>query len=355
VRVVECIDRVADGRRRGGPRRVGFMVDEFAFERGEETLGDGVVPAISSSAHARDDAARPERGPVIVAGVRTAEVGMVQKSASWSAGRESAFQCIERELAVVLLAGGPAHHAPRAEVQNDGQVECPQNRGRFTRRSETRRGRRDGLDVLGRERRLSEYRTEPSYGAMRFSWSNRSTNSFFRFRAYAAEGVCFESHVVARQNALHESIELSACFDSAWHALRGADRGAQGGGDRSIFGIERMYYGKVRRRAVCGHCDRRRHRYGPRGNALFPSQPRSYRRQRRVHGQLVSAAVLERRRTAMIAAGSRRVDAPSGAPRLAGLAGLRADDHQRGARRHPGHFAAGRRPHDPLEPAGPAS
>src|SRR5258708_24564330 len=33
---------------------------------------------------------------------------------------------------------------------------------------------------------------------------------------YAAEGVCFESHVVARQNALHESVELSACFDSAW-------------------------------------------------------------------------------------------------------------------------------------------
>jgi hypothetical protein len=32
---------------------------------------------------------------------------------------------------------------------------------------------------------------------------------------YAAEGVSFECHVVARQNALHESIELSACFDSA--------------------------------------------------------------------------------------------------------------------------------------------
>ena len=69
---------------------------------------------------------------------------------------------------------------------------------------------------------------------------------------YAAEGVCFECHVVARQNALHESVELSASFDSRGHALGGADHGAQGGGDRSIFGIERMYYDKVRRCAVCG-------------------------------------------------------------------------------------------------------
>jgi hypothetical protein len=69
---------------------------------------------------------------------------------------------------------------------------------------------------------------------------------------YAAEGGCFECHVVARQNALHESIELSACFDSAWHALGGAGHGAHGGGDRSIFGIDRMYYDKVRRCAVWG-------------------------------------------------------------------------------------------------------
>jgi hypothetical protein len=56
---------------------------------------------------------------------------------------------------------------------------------------------------------------------------------------YVAEGVCFECLVVARQNALHESIELYACFDSAWRALGGAGHGARGGGDRSVFGIER--------------------------------------------------------------------------------------------------------------------
>src|SRR6266576_143036 len=69
---------------------------------------------------------------------------------------------------------------------------------------------------------------------------------------YAAERVCFECHVVARRNALHESIELSACFDSAWHALGGADHRVHSGGDRSILGIERMYDDKVRRCGVSG-------------------------------------------------------------------------------------------------------
>src|SRR5712672_2502220 len=69
---------------------------------------------------------------------------------------------------------------------------------------------------------------------------------------YAAEGVRFECHVVAWQYALHESVELSARFDSPRHALDGTGHGAHRGGDRCVFRIERMYYDKVRRCAVCG-------------------------------------------------------------------------------------------------------
>src|ERR1700694_1547762 len=69
---------------------------------------------------------------------------------------------------------------------------------------------------------------------------------------YAAEGVCFECHVAAWQYALHESVELSAGFDSWSCALAGADHGAHGGGDRCVFGIERMYRDITRRCAVCG-------------------------------------------------------------------------------------------------------
>src|SRR6266567_842885 len=64
---------------------------------------------------------------------------------------------------------------------------------------------------------------------------------------YAAEGVCFECHVVAWQYALHESVVLFAGFASWSRALAGADHCAQGGGDRCIFGIERMYRDITRR------------------------------------------------------------------------------------------------------------
>jgi hypothetical protein len=37
-----------------------------------------------------------------------------------------------------------------------------------------------------------------------------------------------------------------------WQALGGADHGAQGGGERSILGIERMHHDEVRRGAACG-------------------------------------------------------------------------------------------------------
>jgi len=69
---------------------------------------------------------------------------------------------------------------------------------------------------------------------------------------YGAEDVCFECHVAAWQYALDESVELSASFDSWSRALAGADHDAHGGGDRCVFGIERMYRDITRRRAVCG-------------------------------------------------------------------------------------------------------
>src|SRR6267143_1869591 len=69
---------------------------------------------------------------------------------------------------------------------------------------------------------------------------------------YTAEGVCVERHVVGWQYALHESVELSAGFGSCSRALEGADHGAHGGGDRCVFGIERMYCDRPLRCAVYG-------------------------------------------------------------------------------------------------------
>ena len=61
---------------------------------------------------------------------------------------------------------------------------------------------------------------------------------------YATDGVCFESHVISWQYALHESVELSAGFLSWSRAFAGTDHGAHRGGDHCVFGIERMDLGQ---------------------------------------------------------------------------------------------------------------
>src|SRR5450432_2552222 len=61
----------------------------------------------------------------------------------------------------------------------------------------------------------------------------------------AAEGVCFECHVVGWQHALHENVKLRARVDSRRYALGGTDHGAHGSGDRSIFGVERMEHDRT--------------------------------------------------------------------------------------------------------------
>ena len=64
---------------------------------------------------------------------------------------------------------------------------------------------------------------------------------------YAANQVCFECHVIARRDAPYEGIVLCASFASPWDdPFGGPHHGAQGGGDRTICGIERIHRDKVR-------------------------------------------------------------------------------------------------------------
>lgn len=71
--VVEDLGVLEYGRPGLGEGGEPALVDQLDFERGEEALGDGVVPAVAPAAHVR---ARPqgEQRPV-PAGDRPAELG----------------------------------------------------------------------------------------------------------------------------------------------------------------------------------------------------------------------------------------------------------------------------------------
>ncbi len=51
---------------------------EFRFERAEEALDDGIVPAVADATHADGDAAGVEQAPIVVARVLAAAIGVMQ-------------------------------------------------------------------------------------------------------------------------------------------------------------------------------------------------------------------------------------------------------------------------------------
>src|SRR5439155_24476835 len=56
--VVEGLEVIEELTARRGPRAPGRVVDELDLQRGEEALGDGVVPAVAPSAQAAEDPVR---------------------------------------------------------------------------------------------------------------------------------------------------------------------------------------------------------------------------------------------------------------------------------------------------------
>ena len=67
--IVEDLEILGQVGARRGARGPGGVVDELDLQRGEEALGDGVVPAIAPAAHAADDAVVRQDLLVIAAGV----------------------------------------------------------------------------------------------------------------------------------------------------------------------------------------------------------------------------------------------------------------------------------------------
>ena len=103
-----------------------FFLDFFSvfatLQGREEALGHSVVPAVTLSAHATSDAPSFHGLSVVLAGVRTPPIRMVNQPAAWATLGKCHIQRRQGEMAIHALAGRPANDPPRKHIENDGEV-----------------------------------------------------------------------------------------------------------------------------------------------------------------------------------------------------------------------------------------
>src|SRR4029450_7482145 len=86
-------------------------------ERREETLGDGVVPAVAPAAHAADQPVLPQHPLVVPAGILTAAIRMMQQ-ARRAPARERQAEGLEGSSSVMrsLIAQPTANREQRSRI-----------------------------------------------------------------------------------------------------------------------------------------------------------------------------------------------------------------------------------------------
>src|SRR3989441_10664580 len=84
VEELEVLEELGARRRPSGPGRV---MDQLDFQRREEALGDGVVPAVAPAAHTADDPVLRQDPLVVAAGVLTSAIRMMQQTLRRGAAR----------------------------------------------------------------------------------------------------------------------------------------------------------------------------------------------------------------------------------------------------------------------------
>src|SRR3989449_7298058 len=120
VEELEVLEELGARRRPSGPGRV---MDQLDFQRREEALGDGVVPAIALAAHTADDPVLRQHPLVVAAGVLTSAIRMMQQTLRRAPTSQRQAEGVEGEGIRDALAHRPADGEARVEIEDHRQVE----------------------------------------------------------------------------------------------------------------------------------------------------------------------------------------------------------------------------------------
>src|SRR5437762_949210 len=112
-----------DGAANGGVGLPMMTIEQLPTQGGEETLGDRVVIAVGTSAHARCDLLRRQQLPIFGRRVLHSAISMMQQSRRGPAASQSHAQSGDTEFGLERLAHGPTHHHATAQIQKHGQIQ----------------------------------------------------------------------------------------------------------------------------------------------------------------------------------------------------------------------------------------
>src|SRR6478672_6082597 len=98
--------------------------EQLLGERREEAFDDRVIPTIPATTHAAGEAGLPQEVLIGVTRILDSTIGVVH-APTRAAVLERHSQGAEGEFLIQSRAKRPAHHAPRREIQDDGEIEPP--------------------------------------------------------------------------------------------------------------------------------------------------------------------------------------------------------------------------------------
>ena len=122
VKAFEVVEHVGAGRI---PSGVVLPVRAFRLERGEEAFHHGVVPDVPGAAHAARDAELTQQALEGFTGVLATAIGVMQQRLDGAAPPDGHNQRVGHQLRRHGRVHGPPNHAPRKEIEHDGDVEPP--------------------------------------------------------------------------------------------------------------------------------------------------------------------------------------------------------------------------------------
>ena len=104
------------------PGSVAAITAPFPFQAAKESLYRGIVPAITVATHAADYAVLLQPSLIVMAGVLTASVGMMQQTRQRFSQVDRHHQSTQQQRFFQAPVDAPTHHAWGIQVNDHGQI-----------------------------------------------------------------------------------------------------------------------------------------------------------------------------------------------------------------------------------------